>query len=174
MTDAVNRLVLVYPPYATANAPPMGVFFLKGFIQRTLADWTVDVLDLNLLAHQELFAEIDAKVCQAAAEQLPQRVLSEVALSRAAEVFRGKHPHEFYDRPDRYFLYSGLWGQTVQPRLADHARLEKVFRRELPMPESIRSHAKLVVERQPAMVGISICYTEQLFNGLCLAREIRR
>ena len=172
MTAAKNRLVLAYPPYCTATSPPMGVFFLKGFIARTLPDWSVKVLDLNLLAHQEAISELADKASQGG-ERLPERVMAEVSVSRAAEVFLGQHPREFYDRPDRCFLYGSLWGQIVPPRVADLARLQKAYRQEAPMPEQIQRHAELVLREQPTMVGISICYNDQLWPGLCLAKEIK-
>lgn len=172
MSDTKKRLVLAYPPYSTATGPPMGVFLLKGFIERTLSDWSAKVLDLNLLAHQEVLSDFAAKVCQGG-ERLAERLLSEIAVSHAADIFRGLHSREFYDRPDRYFLYTHLWGQMVAPRIADVERLGKAFRQEMPMPERIKRHAELVLREQPDMVGISICYTDQLWAGLCLAREIK-
>jgi hypothetical protein len=172
MTTTEKRLVLAYPPYCTATAPPMGVYFLKGFLTRTLADWSVKVLDLNLLAHQEALSDIADKVCQGG-ERLTERVLTEAAVSRAAEVFRGQHPREFYDRPDRCNLYGSLWGQIVPSRVVDPARLQKAFRQEAPMPEQIQRYAQRVLREQPTLVGISICYNDQLWAGLCLAKEIK-
>ena len=172
MNTAKKRLVLVYPPYSLATAPPMGVSILKGFIAKTLGDWSVKVLDLNLLAHQEAISALAGAMCPSG-ERLTERLLAEVAISRAAEVFRGQHPREFYDRPDRCFLYGNLWSQIVPSRVADQERLGKAYRQEAPVPEQIKRYADLVLREQPAMVGISICYTDQLWAGLCLAREIK-
>ena len=172
MSTSMKRLILAYPPYSTATAPPMGVFFLKGFLAKALPDWSVKVLDLNLLAHQEVLSDFADKVCPGG-EHLAERLLAETAISRAAEVFLGRHPREFYDRPDRYFLYTSLWNRIVPPRIVDLERLQKAYRREVPMPERIQRHAERVLREQPTMVGISICYTEQLWAGLCLAREIK-
>ena len=43
-----NKLVLVNPPYCLPTSPPLGVCWLKGFVERELPGWSAKVLDLNL------------------------------------------------------------------------------------------------------------------------------
>ena len=82
-----HRLVPVYPPYSIPpTSPPLGVSLLKGFIQRTLPDWSVKVLDLNLDMHDELFRRLAQGPCLPQKE-FPEGLLGEIALSAPRRCF---------------------------------------------------------------------------------------
>ncbi len=44
----------------------------------------------------------------------------------------------------------------------------------IPTPPVIEQHARQVVAGRPDVVGISLCYSQQVWAGLCLARVIRK
>ncbi len=167
-----RRLVLAYPVHSLATSPPLGVCQLKGYVQRALPDWTVKVLDLNLEAHEDLFERIRQKATLPISE-FPPGTLGEIALSRAAETFRGAHPHEFYDRMDRYLVYTELWQRYVRSAIVRLERLQEGFRGG-PMPALIERQAELVLHEKPSVVGISICYTQQLWAAMCLAKVLKQ
>ncbi len=173
MDTSNKRLVLAYPPYSTATAPPLGLCALKGFLRQTLPEWSVKVLDLNLLAHQELFGELAGRLC-APGPNFIERLLSEALLSRTAETFLGQHGQEFYDRPDRYFLGTRIWLERVLPALANDVALEKAYRHDAELPECYGRYAQAVLNEQPGIIGLSICYTQQLWPALCLAKALKQ
>lgn len=168
-----KKLVLAYPHFSSVTTPPLGVAYLKGYVQRTLADWAVRVVDLNLEAHQELLHTIDERRVYADGVW-PEGLLGEIALSRAAETFRGQHPREFYERADRMIEYSLLWNRVFRGALFQQRRDEAAFHGRAPMPALVERQTERVLAERPTAVGISICYVEQLWAGLCLARSIRR
>ena len=90
MTAVTRKLVLVYPPYVTVTSPPLGVCSLKGFVQRKLPEWSVQVLDLNRLFYDELFDGLDRQVV-APAPNAVDRMVNETLLTRAGETFSGRH-----------------------------------------------------------------------------------
>ncbi len=120
-----HRLVLVYPPYSIPpTSPPLGVSLLKGFIQRTLPDWSVKVLDLNLDMHDELFRRLAQGPCLPQKE-FPEGLLGEIALSCAAEVFHGKCEDEFYRRGDRYTVVTNIWLRLMHREVAPCRRCSR-------------------------------------------------
>jgi hypothetical protein len=168
-----RKLVLAYPPYSTATAPPLGVFTLKAYVERVLPDWSVKVLDLNLEAHHELFRGLRR------GDGLPEggrssSASSERDLLRAAEVFRGQHPDEFFDDPDRMIAHSFLWRRAVPRAVATPAALRNAVLGKGPLPPWVRRQAELILVEKPSVVGLSLCYPEQLRPALSLARVLHQ
>ena len=168
-----RRLVLAYPPYSTATAPPLGVCVLKAFVGRMLPSWSVKVLDLNLEAHQALFRGLRAGG-DLSNLRSPDGPLSATALLRAAETFRGEHPEEFYGQQEEMVLHSWLWERAVPPATSTPAALRHAMQRNQPPPAWVDRQAELVLAAEPTVVGISIGYTRQLLAGLSLASAIAR
>jgi len=151
-----KKLVLAYPHYSTVTAPPLGVAYLKGHIQRTLPEWSVKVIDLNLEAHQHVLRSANG------------------TLLRAAETFHGEHPEEFYDRLDDMVLHARHWTREVRVALDQPARDARAFLGKEPMPAVIERQAELLLAEAPTAIGISTCYVEQFCVGLCLAKALRQ
>ena len=172
MKSGNKKLVLVYPPYSTATAPPLGVCFLKSFVEKSLPNWSVKVMDLNLTAHQDYFSLLDHHFCSAG-DNMTARLAAETLLSQAARTFSGQNDNEFYNRADRYLLYSGLW-HNLSLQLANPSLMGKVYRQTETVPAQFTQYVELILQEQPTVIGLSICYTQQLYMGLCLAREIKK
>ena len=168
----MKRLVLAYPPITLATAPPLGVCTLKGSLQKTLPDWQVRVRDLNLLMHEKLFDVIAARRYLTEGD-LRESLLNEIALSRAAEVFRGKSDREFYYRPDRYSIYADLYNHLVMTEISRSPALEQNYNSSQGMSSLIEHFAQLVLGEQPEIIGISLCYTQQVWWGLCLGKALK-
>jgi hypothetical protein len=149
------------------------VCWLKGFIQRTLPAWAVNVLDLNLATHQELFAIVQQRLCLSG-PAYPEGLLGDIALLRAAETFRGEHGDEFYNCPDRYTQYADLWLRFVPSELTNYRLLEQAYEGRVPMPAPIEARAEQVLREQPAVTGISVAYAQQIWFALCLAKAMKR
>jgi hypothetical protein len=168
-----KQLVLAYPAFSMPTSPPLGVCSLKGFVERMLSDWSVKVLDLNLASFDTLFGHLARRPCLSG-EQFPEGLLGEVALARAAETFRGQHNDEFYSRGDRYTLYANLWLRLVGAELASSYRLEPTYYQNAPLPPFIDELAERILQEQPTAVGLSVCYSQQVWIAFCLARSLKR
>ncbi len=171
--DGRRRLVLAYPPYSTATAPPLGIFMLKAYVERMLPTWSVKALDLNLEAHHELFRGLShgAGLPEVgSSENSP----SERDLLRAAETFRGQHPDEFFGNPERMIAYSLLWRRAVPRAIATPMALRNAVLGKGPWPAWVHRQVELVLAEKPSVVGISVCYAEQLRPALALARALQR
>jgi radical SAM superfamily enzyme YgiQ (UPF0313 family) len=175
MNSIKNKLVLVFPPYSIPpTSPPLGVCLLKGFVQRTLPGWSAKVLDLNLDMHEDFFRNLSQRRCLPPKE-FPEGLLGEIALSYAGELFRGGHNDEFFGRADRYTLCAELWLRLMHREVGAIPQvLRQAFEDKIAMPALIDNYAQRALDQQPGVVGISLCYSQQVWAGLCLARAIRK
>jgi radical SAM superfamily enzyme YgiQ (UPF0313 family) len=129
------------------------------------------VVDLNLLYHEKIFQAIRQK----SRPLLQGNPLPAMPLPPEAEAFfRGGDEHEFYHRPDRHAEYTN--------RLVDFfaanswllvKRLEAVYRNDDPMPAIFEELADALLAGDPDAVGISVCYNEQFWVGICLASIVK-
>ncbi len=173
MSVGKRKMVLAYPPYCTPTAPPLGVCLLKAFVERSLPDWSVKVLDLNLSTHQDMVRRVQQQPGPVAGA-FTGSVLSDIALLRAAETFRGEHGEEFFQRPDRYEVYADLWTRCAHPGTGGYQSLEQAYHDKGPLPEAITRHVEQVLQEQPEVVGISICCSQQAWFGICLAKLLKQ
>ncbi|MBN1337371.1 MAG: radical SAM protein [Deltaproteobacteria bacterium] len=164
--DRRRKLVLAFPPYTTAASPPLGVCHLKAYVERTLPQWSVRVLDLNLEAHEHFLETLPSSTAS-----LPPGVDRESVL-RAAQMYRGAHPQDFHDKV-RYLRLTQAWARTLPDALVDRSALEQCLRGGR-VPAVIQRHADRILGERPDAVGISVLYTAQQRHALCLAREIHR
>ena len=168
-----KKLVLAFPAFSTPMSPPLGVCSLKGFVERMLSDWSVKVLDLNLASFRALFDHLARHPCLSG-QRFPEGLLAEVALARAAETFHGEHNDEFYGRGDRYTLYANLWLRLVDAEIASSHRLEQAYYQNAPLPPFIEELAERILQEQPTVVGLSVCYSQQVWIAFCLARSLKQ
>jgi anaerobic magnesium-protoporphyrin IX monomethyl ester cyclase len=173
MAEAKKLLVLAVPPFIMPTSPPLGVCMLKGYIERSLPEWSVRAVDLNLAAFERIFA------CLARGPYLDPRAFKEgpfgeIALSHAREVFHGADETEFYLRPDRYTVYADLFYRLLFHEIFNYGPLEQAYRSGGPMPPLIEEFAASLVAGNPSAVGISVCYTQQVWMAICLGKAVKR
>jgi len=145
---------------------------LKGFVERTLPDWSVKVHDLNLDIHERIFSAVARGPIANSSIEGP---LKEIALSRAADVFRGKNDQEFYTRPDRYTVYGNLFLELIDQQTLDFtAAVKSAFLSEERMPPLIEEYAEIILKENPEAIGVSLCFSQQLWVALCLAKVLKR
>ena len=175
MDSGKKQLVLAFPPYSIPpTSPPLGVCLLKEFIETALPDWSGRILDFNLDMHAEFFRSLAVRRCLPA-DEFPEGLLGEVALSYAGDLFRGRHSDEFFGRPDRYTLCADLWLRLMHREvIALPSVLRQAFEGKIAMPALIDKYAQRVLAEQPDVVGLSLCYSQQVWAGLCLAKAIRK
>lgn len=95
-------------------------------------------------------------------------------LRRAAACFQGGSEAEFYDQAELYGLYAERWHQFFPAKNRLYAKeLEGGYRNSQPMPDVVDTLVDNVLAEKPGMVGISICYNEQFWFGICIAKRIK-
>lgn len=145
-------------------SPPLGVCSLAGYIRRTLPDWNVRVFDFNLDWHRLFFDSLGPS------RRPSSLTIDDTNLRYAAELFHTGLAEDFHQRA-RYLHFAQVWGLAMrQPRFL-RKNLEPAFLSGK-MPDYIRHQADRVLEENPDIVGISVCYALQRWPALCLAREI--
>lgn len=166
-----KRLILVFPPFAVATSPPLGVSSLKSYILLRQPEWDVKIVDLNLAMHQHV-------VAAAANGQMANMGMfnpyEEVTLLRAAETFKGQYQNEFFAQPARYSLYADMWLRLAANEVGSYRALQQAYRQGGPFPALLEQWAQKITSLEPAVVGFSVCYTQQLWMTLCLAALLRR
>jgi len=173
MAEDCKRLVLAFPPFSAATSPPLGICTLKGFVNRCVKGWHATAIDLNLLTHQKIFQFI-ARGPYLDRNAFREGALGEIALSQASEVFRGADDDEFYFRPDRYSVYADLALRLITHETQGFRALEQVYRSGAQMPPLINDFADRIMAAKPDAIGISLCYSQQLWMALCLGKALKR
>jgi len=166
------KLVLAFPPYASATSPPLGVCALKGHLRKTVPEWEVVVEDLNLRVHAALVNSVrnGGRLNPGTFHNGP---LDEAALLRADEVFHGLHTREFYYDPERYTLYGDMLLRLFDSEMRNSFLLEEVLRNNQPLPPLIHECAGLLLAAKPDVIGISTCYSQQAWFSFAIARALR-
>ena len=131
------------------------------------------MVDLNLSTHQDMVRRVQEQPGPVAGA-FTGSALSDIALLRAAETFRGEHGEEFFNRPDRYEVYADLWSRFAHPGISGYQSLEQAYYDKGPLPDSIERHAEQVLQERPDIVGISICSSQQAWFGVCLAKRLKQ
>ncbi|HOX39419.1 MAG TPA: radical SAM protein [Candidatus Brocadiia bacterium] len=167
-----KKLVLVYPPVAGVTSAPLGIASLKGYVEKSLPQWSVRCLDFNLRSYEKAF-DLARLGRYPSGRVYREGILGEIAFTRAGDVFRGKHDEEFYTRPDRYSLYADLLLRLMLTEVGGYEQLPAAYRGEAPMPEQIEEFAGEIAEDKPDALGISICYNQQTWTGLCIAKRVK-
>jgi anaerobic magnesium-protoporphyrin IX monomethyl ester cyclase len=167
-----KKLILAYPPYSMPTSPPLGVCSLKGFVEKSLSDWSASVIDLNLLTCEQLFAAL-SRGAHLDRNTFPEGVLAEIALAQAEQVFRGADNNQFFHRPDRYTTYADVFLRLLENQMRTFPSLEAAYHSGA-LPPFIEQQADLVLRGNPDAVGISVCYSQQIWAGLCLGKAIKQ
>jgi anaerobic magnesium-protoporphyrin IX monomethyl ester cyclase len=168
-----KKLILAFPPFSMVTSPPLGICALKGYIEKTLADWSVQTVDLNLLTHDQIF-DLLSKQPFLDKQNFKEGTLGEIALSRAVEVFHEKDNFEFYHRPDRYTVYADLMFRLINRECMSFQVLKNALKDKVPIPNLILEQAQRLLSEKPDVIGLSICYSQQLWLGLCLGKALKK
>ena len=62
----------------------------------------------------------------------------------------------------------------VGAEMASSYRLEQTYNQNAPLPPFIEDLAERILQEQPAIVGFSICYTQQVWISFCLAKTLKQ
>lgn len=171
MRRDTKRIVLAHLPYTSPLGPPLGVCMLKSHVDRMALGWSARVMDLNLLYHEEVLATLDENDPPV----LEGNRIDPATLRRAVECFRGGNDEEFYGQPERYDTYVYSAYRFFPPfTRAFYKRLEAAYRNAEVAPNIIEKFTDRVMAEDPDAVGLSVCYNEQFWFGICLAKLIKQ
>ncbi|MCL2823222.1 MAG: B12-binding domain-containing radical SAM protein [Polyangiaceae bacterium] len=98
--------------------------------------------------------------------------MDQATLRYSPQVFLRGDPEDFYNH-SRYLYFAQAWARAMTNTQFHRTTLEPAFHSGN-MPEHIVRHATLILQRRPSIVGISVCYTQQYWYAMCLAKEIAR
>jgi hypothetical protein len=171
---AKKRLVLVFPPLTMPTSPPLGVSMLKSYIERTVPDWEVIVVDLNLWCFQLLFKRLASGEMYIDLKAMAAAGINDVGtLLKAADVFSGRDNTAFYENPN---LYDRLGSAFIGFTELIVRRLEQLCteweKKQQPVP-ILQDLVDRIVAERPDCVGISMIFSDQLPIGAMLGRYLR-
>jgi hypothetical protein len=168
-----KTFVVVFPPLTMPTSPPLGVSFLKSFVERELPDWRVKILDLNLWTFERLFEGLEQGRLPLDAKAFPEGAEAARGLIQAARVFRGRHDDEFYQRPDLYDQYGDLFLRFTETFSRELASLCEAHYQGKPLTPIVREWLDLILAEKPDAFGISMIFSEQLSIGAFLGKLVR-
>lgn len=169
-----RRLTLVFPPLTMPTSPPLGVAMLKGFIEREMPEWQVTVLDLNIWLFHFLLGGLQRGEIHLTPAMHQRMGGDTAALLNAAAVFNGADETAFYQRPDLYDQFGGVFLRFTEIFTEIlHGECEHW---EKTGQSSVMLDAMLaqVQATQPDMLGVSMIFSEQLPIGAMLGRYARQ
>ncbi len=168
-----KKFVLAYPPFSVVTSAPLGVCSLKGYIEKQLPEWSVKVIDLNLLTFEAIHRALKEGL-ELNRQVFPEGPIAEISLQRAMDVFRGGDQSEFYSRAQHYSTYATLFNRLFESELQGSLGLEATCVARAKLPPLIEQQADMIISENPDRVGISICYSHQFWMGVALALAIRK
>ena len=166
-----KKLLLLYPPLTQVTSPPLGLAALKGYLKEVCPEWEVKALDLNLFFH-EILLSLYFRRGGLNAQSFPEGILAEIALQQAVEAFRGGRNFDFFERPDRYTQYADLMLRFEESGLANRAAFEACVSEQAAMPPLVEALVKEALKDTPSAIGISLCYSQQLWPALALGKAL--
>lgn len=147
---------------------------LKGYIERTLADWQVDTLDLNLWCFDYVIAALARREIHLTPEALARIGTDLDGLLHAAAVFKGRDRQAFfgdgaqYDECARPMLeFTELFSGIVNR----HAEEWESSGRLSPLLQALVGR---IAAAQPDVLGVSAIFSHQLPIGAMLGRYFRQ
>ena len=169
-----RRLTLVFPPLTMPTSPPLGVAMLKGFIEREMPQWQVTVVDLNIWLFHFLLGGLQRGEIQLT-PAMHQRMGGDTALLlQAATAFMGGNDEAFYQRPQHYDQFGGVFLRFTE--IFTEMLHAECKHWEETGQKSVLLDAMLgrIEATQPEMLGISMIFSEQLPIGAMLGRYARQ
>jgi hypothetical protein len=149
---------------------------LKGFVERQLPDWQVQVLDLNLWAFGRIFQMLEAGNVRLDARQFTEgHPAAREALLNAAAAFRGRDDGAtFQSEPGLYERYAGLFLRFTEAFSNVFGAYCASCSPDKPLPPLLQEMVDHVLAQSPDCVGFSMIFTEQLALGALLGRLLRQ
>jgi hypothetical protein len=167
-----RKLLLIYPPLTVPTSPPLGGSMLKGYIERELPQWQVQVLDLNVWCYGRVF-----QMLREGSLRFPAAVLGDVkpeTLVKIPDFFRGKSTEDFYRDAAAYDYYGGLLA-TLTNAVSEHlSRAADACKPGLPLDPLLAEALQLIGREQADCYGFSMIFSQQLPVGALLGRLLRQ
>ena len=152
------RVLLAFPPPASATYVPIGIASVAAFLRRELPDAEVQLLDLNVAAWERLIG---------ASPDGPSLV----------SFWRGKQGR-FFDRGE-YAAFQRRWHELAREMASLGDQACRFAGREVDTPEPalqslLDEQVQLIVGSDPDVLGLSLLYPEQVGFAVALARRLRQ
>ena len=156
------------------TSPPLGMAMLQGYLARTLPDWDVTLIDLNLLCFDLLFEGMRSGEINFTPAFLQQIGGNTADLLAAAHFFKAGSQQDFYHNTALYDRHAKIFFQFTDlfsKNLGQDAT--RWCQGGTPMP-LLRACADRILMEHPTCVGISMIFSQQLSIGAALGRYLRQ
>jgi len=174
METAKKTLVLIFPPVTVSTSPPLGIAMLKGYVERTLPDWEVKLLDLNLYILNEIISGIESGTGKVGDNVFAQIGATKEQFLQAARVFRGVDNDILLTRPDIYEKCGQVFSRFVEFTTKRLAKDCAEYERTQKLPPMLQDCIKEILALKPSCVGVSMIFAEQVPIGAALGRALRQ
>jgi anaerobic magnesium-protoporphyrin IX monomethyl ester cyclase len=174
METKKKTLVLIFPPVTVSTSPPLGIAMLKGYVERTLPDWEVKLLDLNLWFLDNIISGIengDGKIGDSVFAQIGA---TKEQFLQATKVFRGVNNDILLTRPDIYEKCGQVFSRFIEFTTKVLARSCAEYERTQKLPSMLQDCFKEILALKPDCVGVSMIFSEQIPVGAALGRALRQ
>lgn len=146
---------------------------LRGYLGRTMPDWDVVLLDLNLWCFDQLLAGLGSGAIHLSPHFLQEIGGNAADLVAAAQFLKGQSSSGFFDSPELYDRHAGLFLRFTERFAALlGGDAEKFCKGGDSMP-LLDAMVDRVRAEQPDIVGVSMIFSDQLPVGAALGRRLR-
>lgn len=168
-----KRLVLVFPMVTISTSPPLGIAMLKGYVERQVPDWEIQLLDLNLWYLNKVFSGIASGSVRLSKEVCKEIGASNERLLEIANVMRGTGNDYMFTRPEIYEHAGDVFSKFCELSTKMFTEECAEYERTRKFPALLKECVHEVLALKPDCVGISMIFSEQLPMGAALGRYLR-
>lgn len=175
----MKKAVLVFSPFCIPTSPPLGIAYLKSYLEKNIDGSEVKNFDFNL----EFFNSIETENLSLFEYELDSENLANnlglnanatygILLKKTIETFRGKN-NEFYDIL-KYDVYAKVFRNVFDRlRIKTEKKLKEIINTGEDKEGILRKFIEKIKNEKPDIVGFSVVYTEQFLFSLALAKLVK-
>ncbi|RLG98665.1 hypothetical protein DRO28_02255 [Candidatus Bathyarchaeota archaeon] len=168
------RVNLVFPPYIAPSCVPIGIAYLKSYVERNLETIYVKTLDLNLEFVDDI---VDGKICRLIGKDEIECVNEEILCETAKEIIKNRKL--FYDKDlivdyvapffSIMMEYSNHFNSILKLYIEGKIRFD-----ENPIFEYLKEKVKRILDDNPILIGFSTLADSQVNFSISLAKLVKR
>lgn len=174
--NGVGEIVLIFPPAVHPTSPPLGIAFLKAYLDNTLGMASVKTVDLNLRFHAQALNWVQEKRLRVKLAGLDPDATA-TRIREVVGVFQGREGLDTFLDPSRYDEYCDFYRRFTAVL---HGLFDNFARRILtgmPVPPLIHSFFEELLgpllNPAPKIAGFSILFSQQLIFACMLAKLLK-
>lgn len=160
----IMKVNLIFPPFVFPLSPPIGIAYLKSYLQKEMPSADVTCYDLNHYFHEIVYETVKNK---------EHKNEKEKAFLETRKYFT-EISQEFFDKT-KYHQNANLFKSVFE---AFYAKYNQIFKDILEGKHLkcsvLKKFIDKILQNKPDVIGISVCYLEQWYPSLVLGALLKQ